>query len=165
MFFLNKKLFNVHAEHHHQFSPAWLKQFTGSVSTAGTPYANAFGLGTATNKSAYMVTFKDKIKLKTKLSARGSDEVSLLGGAGWTGIDYTDVPATDQLFTLTWCSQGGGGADVGKFDIYGLEWPLGWSYSGPGLCVISRPRRAAAGAITILSTKLVPAARYSLRHV
>jgi hypothetical protein len=54
MFFLNRKLFNVHAEHHHQFSPAWLKQFTGSVSTAGTNFVNAFGVGFATNKSAYM---------------------------------------------------------------------------------------------------------------
>jgi hypothetical protein len=65
-----------------------------------------------------MATFKDKIKLKTKLSARGSDAVSIMGTPGWTGIKYSDVPATDQLFTITWCSQGGGGADIGKFDIY-----------------------------------------------
>jgi hypothetical protein len=121
MFFLNRKLFNVHAEHHHEFSPAWLRQFTGQQSTANTNFTGAFALGNATNKSAYMMTFKDKIKLKIKLSARGNDTIGGMpgvGGAGWTGIKYQDVAATDQLFTITWCSQGGAGADVGKFDIW-----------------------------------------------
>jgi hypothetical protein len=115
MFFLNRKLFNVHAEHHHEFSPAWLRQFTGGVSTTGTNFTDSFGLGYSTAKSAYMCTFKDKIKLKIKLSARGNDNIGGMpgvGGVGWTGIKYQDVAATDQLFTITWCSQGGGGSSA-----------------------------------------------------
>jgi hypothetical protein len=111
-FLLNKSLFKVHAEHHHTFSPYWMKQFE-PVGHIDPTFANAIGIGPATQKSAYMGTFRDKIKLKTKLSAKGNVSVSqtptyngLAEGPGWTNIGYADVPATDQLFTITWCSQG-----------------------------------------------------------
>lgn len=122
MFFLNKKLFNVHAEHHHTFAPFWLKQAL-ATSTVSPVFQNANAIGPATSKSAYMVTYTDNIKLNIKLTARGNK--SLFPALtppipplelGWTGIPTTDIPATDQLFILTWCSQGGAGV-VGSYDI------------------------------------------------
>jgi hypothetical protein len=74
-FLLNKSLFKVHAEHHHTFSPYWMKQFE-PVGHIDPTFANAIGIGPATQKSAYMGTFRDKIKLKTKLSAKGNVSVS-----------------------------------------------------------------------------------------
>jgi hypothetical protein len=73
-FLLNKKLFKVHAEHHHSFSPNWLSQYIQTPPDPNTPDPNygglRTGLGAATQKSAFMVTWRDNIKLKIKLSAR-----------------------------------------------------------------------------------------------
>jgi hypothetical protein len=86
---LNKKLFNVHAEHHHTFAPYWMKQFE-PVGNADPVFENAIPIGQATAKSAYMVTFRDNIKLKTRLSARGNIGVRSEGGVpppdilGWS---------------------------------------------------------------------------------
>jgi hypothetical protein len=116
MFFLNKKLFTIHAEHHHTFAPYWLKQNL-ALGTSGDIFENARANMPATRRSDYCVTYKDYIKLNRKFSSRGN---SVIAGAnpntGWTGITYQDIPATDQLLTLTWCTQAGDGV-VGTYGI------------------------------------------------
>lgn len=117
MFFLNKKLFTVHAEHHHTFAPFWLKQALVTGQTGDT-FQNAHGIMPATNKSAYEVTYKDYVKLNRKFSSRGNAIVAATQvGKGWTGIPYQDIPATDQLLTITWCTQAGDGIT----GSYGVE--------------------------------------------
>lgn len=116
MFFLNKDLFTVHAEHHHTFAPYWLKQAL-SQGSSGDIFENARANMPATRRSDYCVTYKDYIKLNRKFSSRGNTVIAGANPtAGWTGITYQDIPATDQLFTITWCSQAGDGV-VGSYAI------------------------------------------------
>lgn len=116
MFFLNKKLFTIHAEHHHTFAPFWLKQAL-ATGTTGETFESSHGIMPATSKSAYCVTYKDHIKLNRKFTSRGNTVIAGANpNAGWTGITYQDIPATDQLLTITWCSQGGDGV-VGSYGV------------------------------------------------
>jgi hypothetical protein len=129
-FILNKKLFKVHAEHHHEFSPNWLKQYLPIPQvTPDSAYLNATGVGAATAKSAYMVTFRDRIKLRTKISAKGNKALRQIPAShnafqdapGWTGVGYADVPNSDQLFTTTWCSQGDDTTNASAFNAFHIQ--------------------------------------------
>jgi hypothetical protein len=37
---------------------------------------------------------------------------------GWTGIGYADVPVTDQLFAITWASQGDPATNASAANAY-----------------------------------------------
>lgn len=102
LFFLNKKCFNIHSEHHFTLGPYGVQHQGNPVVTAAYP---AFGF----NKlSQYQRTFKEWIPMNKTLRTAGS---ALNKGTdrGWTGLNYQDIPVTDQLFTITWASQGDAG--------------------------------------------------------
>lgn len=108
MFFLNKKCFHILAQHHHVFGPYGLTQATGSGT--GIP------IGEMTRLSRYQKTFVDWIPLNITLKSAGN--TTIFGNErGWTGITYQNVPATDQVLILTWCSQGATAQDIGSYNM------------------------------------------------
>lgn len=112
MFFLNKKCFKILAQHHFQMGPYGISQ----LGSGGT----AIGVGNMTNLKRYDRTYVDYMKLKITLKSAGN--FSLLGNErGWTGITYQNVPATDQLFIITYTSQSQAGQAGEPFGAYTIS--------------------------------------------
>ena len=113
-FFMNNKCFNILAEHHFTF--AIRPQPIGTIGEGQTNPTMT------TNMKNLNRTTSDWIPSGATIKVAGNTDLVNQGfNEGWTGIPYDEIPPTDQILVLTYCTQGGG---VSEYNV---------EYAGSGL--------------------------------